>query len=192
MDVMTTASPQTAPSWLPSGRSFTVADRDALPDDGNRYELIDGLLLVTPSPAMRHQRGALRLATLLQAACPDDLEVFIAPFDVRLADDTVVVPDVIVARRSDLTEANLPVAPVLTVEILSPATRGIDLHVKRERLRQAGGASYWAVDPLEPRLIAWDLDDRGDYVEVADVAADETWMAATPFAVVVTPGDLVS
>ena len=188
MDDMTIASP---PTWLPSGRPFTVADRDALPDDGNRYELIDGALLVTPSPAMRHQRGAFALAVALREACPDDLEVFIAPFDVRLSDDTVVVPDIIVARRSDLTEANLPVAPLLAVEVLSPSTRGIDLLLKRDRLRRSGCASYWVLDPLDPRLIAWDLDDRGEYVEVADVGGETHWTAGLPYPVTVTPGDLV-
>lgn len=189
MDLMTVVSP---PSWLPSGRPFTAADLATLPGDGNRYELIDGLLLVTPSPAMRHQRGVFRLAMLLQAACPEDLEVFIAPFDVVLADDTVVIPDIIVARRGDLTEANLPVAPVLAVEVLSPSTRTIDLHVKRDRLRRAGCQSYWVLDPLDPRLIAWDLDAQGDYVEVADVAAAETWQAARPFDVTIAPGVLTS
>ncbi len=187
MELMTVVSP---PSWLPSGRPFTAADLATLPDDGNRYELIDGLLLVNPSPAMRHQRGAFRLAVLLQAACPDDLEVFIAPFDVVLADDTVIIPDIIVARRSDLTEANLPVAPVLAVEVLSPSTRAVDLHVKRDRLRRAGCRSYWVLDPLDPRLTAWDLDEQGQYVEVADVAADQTWCAARPFEVTITPGAL--
>lgn len=188
MDAMTIAS---APSWLPSGRPFTVADRDALPDDGNRYELIDGVLLVTPSPAMRHQRGAFRLAVLLSQACPDELEVFIAPFDVVLADDTVIVPDIIVARRSDLTEANLPVAPVLAVEVLSPSTRSIDLHVKRDRLRRAGCNSYWVLDPLDPRILAWDLNERGEYDEVGDAAGEETWRSRLPFSIEITPATLI-
>ena len=95
------------------------------------------------------------------------------------------------ARRSDLTEANLPVAPVLAVEVLSPSTRGIDLLLKRDRLRRSGCASYWVLDPLDPRLIAWDLDDRGEYVEVADVGGGTTWTSTLPFEVSVTPGHLV-
>ena len=189
MDVMTVVSP---PSWLPSGRPFTAADLAKLPDDGNRYELIDGLLLVTPSPAMRHQRCAFTMAVLLREACPDDLEVFIAPFDVVLADDTVVIPDIMVARRSDLTEVNLPVAPVLAVEVLSPSTRSIDLHVKRDRLRRAGCASYWVLDPLDPRLLAWDLNARGEYDEVAGVAGDETWRSRLPFSIEITPATIVA
>lgn len=64
---------------------------------------------------------------LLDDGCPLDLEVFTGPPDVVLAPDTVLVPDVVVARRSDLTAQNLPAAPVLAVEVLSPSTRRFDL-----------------------------------------------------------------
>lgn len=191
MDVMTTIGPASAPSWLPRGRPFVAADLDALPGDGNRYELIDGALIVTPSPAMRHQRGVTRLNVALSQACPDDLEVFVAPLDVRLDDNTVIQPDVVVARRGDLTEANLPTAPVLAVEVLSPSTHGIDLVLKRDRLQRAGCPSYWVVDPLDPRLTAWELDESGQYVEVADVTGEETWRATRPFVVSITPARLV-
>jgi Uma2 family endonuclease len=181
----------TISTGLPSGRAFTVADLDRMPDDGNRYELIDGVLIVTPAPARRHQRLSMNLSVLLFHACPAELEVLAAPFDVRLADDTNVQPDLVVARRSDLTDANLPVAPVLAVEILSPSTRSIDLHVKRERLRRAGCASYWAIDPADGHLTAWELDERGDYAQVADIRAGETWTAQRPFPVMIVPGELL-
>ena len=191
MNTMTTASAPTPAPWLPSGRPFTADDLTAQPDDGNRYELIDGALLVTPSPAMRHQRGVSRLNVVLSQSCPAGSEVFVAPFDVRLADDTVIQPDVIVARRSDLTEADLPAAPLLAVEVLSPSTRGIDLLLKRDRLERADCPSYWVLDPLVGRLIAWELDETGRYVEVADVSGETTWHASRPFAVDVTPARLV-
>lgn len=63
------------------------------------------------------------LFVLLRAACPADLKVLLAPFDVALAADTVVQPDIVVARRTDLTSRDLPTAPVLAVEVLSPSTR---------------------------------------------------------------------
>lgn len=69
------------------------------------------------------------------------------PFDVALADDTVVQPDVLVARRSDLTEHDPPTAPVPVVEVLSPRTRHIDLALKRARFEVAGCPAYWIVDP---------------------------------------------
>ncbi len=185
MSIMTTST------WLPHGRPFTVADLDALPDDGNRYELIDGALVVSPAPVPRHQRLVTRLWAVLDGVCPDDLEVFVAPLDVRLADDTSVQPDVLVARRSDLTEANLPVAPMLAVAILSPSTRTIDLHSKKERLRRAGCPAYWVIDPLDGHLTAWELDAAGDYLQIADLAATDTWHAGLPFPVEITTGALL-
>src|SRR6266516_6363381 len=65
------------------GRPFSVADLEAMPDDGRRYELIDGELLVTPAPAWAHQEAAITLTELLRSACPRDLRVLIAPFAVR-------------------------------------------------------------------------------------------------------------
>lgn len=191
MVVMPSAA--TTEGWLPRGRSLVAEDLGAAPDDGHRYELVDGLLVVTPGPVTAHQRAALRLAVLLVAACPDRLEVFVAPFDVRLADDTVVQPDVLVARRDDLTRTNLPTAPVLAVEILSPSTRGNDLLLKKDRLERAGCASYWTVDPADKgHLLAWDLAAEGRYQQVADVSGAESWTSALPFPVTFSPRDLLA
>ncbi len=60
---------------------WTVDDLARLPDDGLRYELVDGVLLVSPAPRPLHQRAVLELALLLREACPEDLEVFVAPLD---------------------------------------------------------------------------------------------------------------
>lgn len=168
------------------GVPFTHADLEAMPDDGRRYELVDGCLLVTPAPNVSHQGVVLSLAVVLRAACPPDLKVFVAPLDVRLAEATTLQPDVLVARRADLTHANLPAAPVLAVEVLSRSTRHIDLALKRSRFEEAGTLAYWVVDPDEVRLRAWDLRD-GRYVEAADVSGDEPYEAAVPFPVTVVP-----
>ena len=95
---------------LQRGRPFTRADLDSMPDDGHRYELIDGCLIVSPAPSRRHQRVVVNLTVLLHPRCPEDLEVLVAPFDVALSDDSVVQPDLLVARRSDLTDRDLPTA----------------------------------------------------------------------------------
>jgi len=175
---------------LPRGRALTRDDLDAMPDDGHRYELIDGTLIVTPGPSRRHQRMSFRLGVLLDAACPKELEVLAAPFDVALAVDTVVQPDLLVGRRSDFTERDLPVAPLLAIEVLSPSTRRVDLTLKRSRYEAAGCPSYWVVDPDEPSLTAWDLRD-GEYVEVAHVVGDEEYAATAPYEVTVSPGRLL-
>lgn len=174
---------------LPRGRAYTRADLVAVPDDGHRYELVDGSLVVTPSPSLRHQEALLNLAVLLKSRCPDDLRIVVAPFDVALAEDTVLQPDLLVARRSDLTDRDLPTPPVLAVEVLSPSTRHIDLTLKRSRLEAAGCPAYWVVDPLEPSITVWELVES-EYVDRAHVVGDETVVLDHPFSVQITPSEL--
>jgi Uma2 family endonuclease len=66
-----------------AARPFTVADLEGMPDDGRRYELIDGELLVSPAPGWPHQEAAYTLYMLLRQACPPGLRVIGAPFAVR-------------------------------------------------------------------------------------------------------------
>ena len=175
---------------LPRSRPLTRADLEQMPDDGHRYELIDGVLIVTPAPSYRHQDAVGHLYLLLSLACPAQLNVLLAPFDVALAEDTLMQPDLLVARRDAFTARDLPAAPLLAVEVLSPSTRRIDLTLKRSRLEAAGCGSYWVVDPEAPALTAWDLRD-GSYVEVGSVAGRETFSARLPFPVDVVPDSLV-
>ncbi|GAB3306586.1 Uma2 family endonuclease [Epidermidibacterium keratini] len=169
---------------------WTERDLETLPDDGHRYEIIDGVLLVNAAPIPDHQEVALRLWRLLDDAAPDSLRVLVAPVDVVLANDTVVEPDVVVALRADFSGTNLPGVPLLAVEVLSPGTRRIDLAVKLERYRRAGIASYWVIDPATLRLVARELVD-GEYVVVADIGDAQTWDAILPFAVSITPSRLL-
>ena len=77
-------------SVIPRGRPFTVDDLEGMPDDGNRYELIDGTLLVTPAPGWPHQEMGGALYVLLREHCPPELRVLMAPFAVvpaRLLDE---------------------------------------------------------------------------------------------------------
>lgn len=110
---------------LPQSRPIMRADFEQLPipDDGHRYELIDGNLIVSPTPTWRHQDIVVALASTLRASCPPDLKVLVAPVDVVLDDSSVVEPDVVVVRRSDLGERMVEAPPVLAVEVLSPSTR---------------------------------------------------------------------
>jgi Uma2 family endonuclease len=161
-----------------------------MPDDGHRYELVDGSLLVTPAPSLLHQRVVGNLYLALRAGCPADLEVFVAPVDVVLGPHTVMQPDVLVGRRADLTERNLPAAPVLAVEVLSPSTHHIDLGTKRLAFEAAGVPSYWVVDPDEPRVTVLELAGNA-YGEVAVVTAGQVWEAVRPFPVRVAADDLL-
>ncbi len=118
----------------------------------------------------------------------------VSPFEVALPGVSTLVPDLTVARRSDVTEKDLPAAPLLAVEVLSPSTRWIDLGRKKEILAEAGCPSYWVVDPGQgstpPTLIVLELAD-GQYAEVARVSGGDSWTAARPFPVTIVPHDLL-
>lgn len=169
---------------------FTVEDRDALPDDGYRHELLDGVLVLSPPPNIRHQDIALRLARVLMDAAPADDKVMIAPVEVRLGVRTSLEPDVVVARRCDVTPSMVTGAPLLAVEVASPSTRTIDLGRKKELLAAAGCPSYWTIEPGGPELTVWELVD-GEYIVRTRVRGAESWTAVLPFEVTVTPRDLL-
>src|SRR4051812_94641 len=131
----------------PAGR-FTRADLDAMPDDGRRYELLDGAIVVTPAPTPAHQNAVVELTVLLRAAVPPDLKVFVAPLDTVLPTGDVLEPDVLVVRREVITAKDITGVPLLAVEILSPSSRRRDVGDKLTAYRDAGVPSYWVVDPV--------------------------------------------
>ena len=172
-----------------STKRWTRAELDSLPEDGNRYEIVDGELFVSPAPRIRHQVVLGNLYVLLAPLTPRSWRLLMAPVDVALADDTVIQPDVVVAPRADYTERDLPVAPLLAVEILSPSTRLLDLNVKKDRLQHAGTRHYWVVDPDEPSITTWTLTE-GAYQPTAHATGHETLHISEPFAIDLTPADL--
>jgi Uma2 family endonuclease len=181
------AEPHT--EWLPN-RPLTRADLETLPDDGHRYELIDGVLVVSPAPSWQHQAAVVELLVRLRDACPPELKVFVAPLDVSYTENTVLQPDVLVASRADLGERNLEGVPRLAAEVLSPSTRHLDLAFKRARYEAAGCPSYWVIDPSVPSIVCWELAD-GTYREVGRATDDEQVMLTKPFPVTISPADLV-
>ncbi len=173
-------------------RPFTVTDLEGMPDDGRRYELIDGELLVSPAPGWPHQEAALTLYMVLRQACPATLRVLAAPFAVRPDKFNEVQPDVLVARYGDLTEDGLPRTPLLAVEVISPTSRLRDASLKKAVYARLGTPSCWLVDPRpdKPSLTGFELAD-GEYAEAGQMAGDQPWDAARPFPVRVIPADLV-
>lgn len=126
------------------------SDYLAAPDDGKRYEILRGNLLVTPAPRPVHQRVLLRLAAVLREHFREHgrAEVFIAPIDLILSEHDVLQPDLLVVDdRSSITSRGIEGAPLLVVEILSEATADRDRGVKARRYAEAGIGHYWLVDP---------------------------------------------
>ncbi|OUZ07855.1 hypothetical protein BHE97_15885 [Aeromicrobium sp. PE09-221] len=175
---------------LPRGRPFTREDLDAMPDDGHRYELLDGMLVVSPAPRIVHQLVVGELHLLLRSSVPEDVQVLFAPVDVVLATDTVLQPDLLVAPKAAFTERDLPGPPLLAIEVLSPTTRRLDLLLKKERLERAGCAFYWVIDPDEPSITAWTLDG-GTYRQTARAVGHRRLETTKPFAIGLVPADLV-
>jgi Uma2 family endonuclease len=183
-------------------RPFTVSDLEGMPDDGRRYELIDGELLVSPAPGWAHQEAALTLYMLLRQACPPELRVIAAPFAVRPDRFNEVQPDVLVARYDDLTPDDLPRPPLLAVEVISPTSRLRDASLKKAVYERLGTPSYWLVDPGpekpwreepgpgQPSLTVFELAE-GSYQQAAHVTGAKSWSANQPFPVRVMPADLV-
>lgn len=169
---------------------YTVDDLDRLPDDGNRYEVVDGGLLVTPAPGTRHQRAVGRLFVLLNGACRPDQEVLPAPVNFVIGPLDVPQPDLIVASVASISERGVEGQALLVVEVLSPTTRITDTTVKVAKYAEAGVAWYWIVDPDEPSLTVLRLTSGG-YEEEAVVRGEEPYRAELPMLVTVAPASLV-
>ncbi|XVV05413.1 Uma2 family endonuclease [Actinosynnema sp. CA-248983] len=172
------------------GRPYTVDDLEGMPDDGRRYELIDGMLVVSPAPGPVHQKAVGVLVARLVVACPGDMHVFPAPFSVRTSRSTELQPDVVVARDEDVVD-RLLAPPVLVVEVLSPSTRLYDINTKKAAYERMGVASYWVIDPRSPKLSVFELDDLGLYQLVAEVENDDAFDAVRPFPVRIVPSELL-
>jgi len=134
---------------------LTYADYCLIPDDGKRYELLEGQLHVTPAPGLEHQHAIKRLLPILLRYFEETGrgEVFFAPVDVILGDDDVVQPDPIVVRDpAQLSRRGVEGAPFLVVEVISPGREDYDRTVKARRYAARGVPHCWIVDPEARRL----------------------------------------
>jgi Uma2 family endonuclease len=143
-------------NWVPGPKQgqWTYADFTTIPEDGHRYEIVDGVLYMAPSPSLGHQgitgeifaylRSYVQMAGLGR--------VFIAPADVELSYKNVVQPDVFVVLNEYLDRiagSRLIGAPDLVVEVASPSTARHNLREKQDAYSRAGVAEYWIVTPGE-------------------------------------------
>ncbi len=142
---------------------ITWQDAQLMPEDGKRYEAIDGELYVTPAPVLRHQWISGNLGAALRGMLmePGHGWVFQAPVGVEFPEtEEGVQPDIIFvskARSERLVKEGIRGAPDLVVEILSPGTAKRDRTIKLKLYRRQGVAQYWIVDPDANSLDVWDL-----------------------------------
>jgi Uma2 family endonuclease len=173
--------------------SYTLADLEAMPDDCQRYELIDGALLVSAAPAPLHQRAAGRLRSLLDAAAPPDLEA-VETIDVKCGPDTALEPDIVVLPSSAVEEyaGIVPAEHVaMVVEIMSPSSRRIDRLLKPQLYADAGIPVYLLVELKQPAVTWYRRSDVGGYTIAGSATGTEPLRLTEPFEVVIVPEDLV-
>ena len=123
-----------------------------MPNNGKRYEIVEGDLFVTPVPRRLDQRIVTRLSRLLSGFVDDHQlgEVYVSPFDVVFSPFDIVEPDLVYfsnARESVLTELNAQGAPDLVVEVFSETTEKTDRTFKLKLYGKFGVQEYWMLDP---------------------------------------------
>ncbi len=145
---------ESASTYGQQKRKFTIQDYLNLPDDGKLYQLIEGELVMSPSPTPLHQLISSNLEAILREFVKSRRlgQVFHAPLDVVLSKHNVFQPDILFISRdrlSIITEQNIQGAPDLVIEILSPGSFYYDWLDKKAVYERYGVKEYWLVDPLK-------------------------------------------
>ncbi|HEX5303006.1 MAG TPA: Uma2 family endonuclease [Streptosporangiaceae bacterium] len=180
-------------AWYVQDRTLTVDDMEYMPDDEFRYELDDGVLIVSPAPSMLHQRAVTRLTVFLNAVCPAGFEV-LAGVGVNIGKFQHRVPDVAVVRAESTSGSVFQqTPPALAVEVASPRTRLYDRNRKKDIYAGFGIPAYWIVEPDmdRPELVVFELR-AGVHEQVAHVTGTEEYRAEIPLPVTIVPSRLVS
>ncbi|MGH2548306.1 MAG: Uma2 family endonuclease [Thermomicrobiales bacterium] len=139
-------------------RPLTFEDLAGFPDDGNRYELLQGELIVSPSPNGLHQTVISRLDGALAAAVKLAKygKMFVAPFDVRFSPTDVVEPDLFafsVAQYDHYKGSHFEGAPEFAIEVLSPGSVQTDRVRKASLYMNSRVREYWVVEPVSKRIL---------------------------------------
>ena len=168
-------------------RQWTVDDLEDLPDDGNRYEIIDGELFVTPAPSYDHQEAVLQFAELLRGYLQHECvgHLVVSPADVTFSRSRSVQPDLFVVPPADGRRPRhfRDVGRLLiAIEILSPATARVDRVAKRTLFREEQVPEYWIVD-LDSRTVDRSTPNDARMEVVSELLTWQPEGAATPLTI---------
>jgi Uma2 family endonuclease len=170
---------------IPEGKIvLTYEDYVLLPNDRNRYEILEGELSVTPAPSTKHQTASVNLLVLLSQYIKErDLgKLFHAPIDLILESTSVLQPDLLFvskARQHIITDRAVEGAPDLVIEILSPTTSRTDRVTKAQIYARHSIPAYWIVDPEQEVIEVYLLEVDG--YRLAATLQGESPMFAPPF-----------
>jgi Uma2 family endonuclease len=166
--------------------NWTAADWEQLPDDGQRYEIIGGVLYVGTAPSPAHQLILMEIVATLreQVVVPGIGIALTAPVGLFMPGTDPVQPDVIVVRAEDrgiIGPRRIEGVPALLVEVLSPSNANYDLVTKREAYARAGVPEYWIARPVERDILVHSEPEpaTGQYLRVERVSPDGTLVSPT-------------
>lgn len=165
---------------------MTVDDLESLPDDGRRYELVDGRLDVSPAPIFKHSDIESRLTAHLTWIAPDDYKVLTgAGYNFHGDRTHHRIPDLSVIHADAGEEPYLTRPPLLAIEVVSPSSVLRDYHTKASEYAKSGIPAYWIINPsMDPVITELRLND-GDYDEAQRVSGDEVFRTDFPFEVTI-------
>jgi len=163
---------------------LTYDDYAKLPEEGPRYELVDGKLeLMSPAPTSDHQLISNNLVSVMNDSCRHDYLILDAPIDLILAKNQVRQPDIVMIHRSRhhiITRRGIEGAPDLIVEILSPSTALNDKREKRQTYARFGISEYWIVDPIHRTLEQYLLNEGNQRYELHNIYGSEEETITSP------------
>ncbi len=170
------AAAGTPNAWPVQGQ-WRYEDYLRLPADGQRYEIIEGVLYVANAPGYDHQFTVARIAFFLQLFVTErKLGIMLTSlFEVHLSETTrPVQPDVLflTTEQQPPPGSQFAAAPTLIVEVISPSSIRLDRQIKFDAYERAGVAEYWLADPRTRSVEVYTLEN-GEYALLGQFAADE-------------------
>jgi Uma2 family endonuclease len=176
----------------PHAGSLTVDDLFDIPDDGNRYEIFNGKLLVTPPPPLPHAAATTNLRDRLYDQAPRHLRIA-EGVGIYANDSNYFIPDLVVIPHEVLSGDGIgirPNEPLLVAEVVSPSNPNNDLITKREFYARFRIAEYWIVDRRDRSLTILQLGADDKYTERAVLHPGEIWRSQFPFPLQIGPAEL--
>ncbi|GAB20767.1 hypothetical protein GOEFS_131_00020 [Gordonia effusa NBRC 100432] len=169
---------------------WTTADLDRLPNEGHRYEILEGSLVMAPPPWGHHQNIATKLLVTLFAAAPADWRV-LTKIGVHVPGGEFI-PDIAVLKPGAEHRVvwNEAADVALVVEVASASTQSFERGTKAQKYAAAGIPNYWRVEQ-DGSVVAYELDGPS-YTVIATARPGTSWTATTPFTTTLTPSDLVT
>ncbi|WP_168122472.1 Uma2 family endonuclease [Paenibacillus sp. HB172176] len=155
---------------------WTVEDYYGLPEDGNQYEVVGGILELKPSPTTTHQRIAHQMEHALTDSCELQYIIMSSPIDVILSDNETRQPDILMIHRSRtaIIEEHAVVGPPdLVIEIISPNSAKRDRIMKKESYARFGVGEYWIVDPSNLTVEQYVQAETGQPYELLQLFAQD-------------------